>query len=119
MQLNEWALSKMEGVEITARDGLVLTAYLTSPDNDRAKSMVFVGTLLNNGFRGVRQFVASVGLSAFRLVSQACLVSGRSQASHAYIILESADADGKYPLVLLVHGGPWARDSWGFKYVSP
>mmetsp|Transcript_21660 Transcript_21660/g.32809 ORF Transcript_21660/g.32809 Transcript_21660/m.32809 type:complete len:671 (+) Transcript_21660:663-2675(+) len=28
--------------------------------------------------------------------------------------LTKAKTDGPTPLVLLVHGGPWARDSWGF-----
>eukprot|EP00808_Paulinella_micropora_P014182 g11628.t1 len=26
----------------------------------------------------------------------------------------AANSHGKFPLVLLVHGGPWARDLWGF-----
>jgi len=28
--------------------------------------------------------------------------------------LTKADTEKKTPLILLVHGGPWARDSWGF-----
>jgi len=55
--LESYALSPMRPVEIEARDGLKLTAYLTVP----------------------------VGAEPHKL-----------------------------PLVLHVHGGPWARDSWGF-----
>jgi dipeptidyl aminopeptidase/acylaminoacyl peptidase len=32
---------------------------------------------------------------------------------HGYLTLPLG-ATGKVPFVLLVHGGPWARDSWGF-----
>ncbi len=32
---------------------------------------------------------------------------------HGYLTLPLGDV-GKVPFVLLVHGGPWARDSWGF-----
>jgi len=54
-ELLEYKFAPMEDVEITARDGLKLVAYLTR-----------------------------------------------------------ADTEQKTPLILLVHGGPWARDSWGF-----
>ena len=49
-------LRPMEAVEITARDGLTLTGYLTLPANGASKA----------------------------------------------------------PMILFVHGGPWARDSWGY-----
>lgn len=54
--LTKYNLTKMEGVVITARDGLELPCYVTKPVN----------------------------------------------------------TSGPVPLVLLVHGGPWARDDWGF-----
>jgi dipeptidyl aminopeptidase/acylaminoacyl peptidase len=33
---------------------------------------------------------------------------------HAYLTLPVGIEPKRLPLVLLVHGGPWARDSWGF-----
>jgi len=58
------SFSPMHGVEIAARDGLVLPSYLTLPP------------------------------------------------------WSDSDGDGRpesaLPMVLLVHGGPWARDAWGF-----
>lgn len=33
---------------------------------------------------------------------------------HGYLTLPSENAGQNLPLVLNVHGGPWARDSWGF-----
>lgn len=54
--LSKYALAKMQPVEITATDGLILPSYLTEPLNRK----------------------------------------------------------GPVPLVVLVHGGPWARDHWGY-----
>ncbi len=34
---------------------------------------------------------------------------------HGYLSLPAGVAPQNLPLVLLVHGGPWARDSWGFR----
>jgi dipeptidyl aminopeptidase/acylaminoacyl peptidase len=33
---------------------------------------------------------------------------------HAYLTIPVGVAEGKLPLVLNVHGGPWARDKWGY-----
>ncbi len=33
---------------------------------------------------------------------------------HAYLTLPAEAANGPVPAVVLVHGGPWGRDSWGF-----
>ncbi|HSV73944.1 MAG TPA: S9 family peptidase [Chthonomonadales bacterium] len=33
---------------------------------------------------------------------------------HAYLTVPPWPSDGPAPLVLNVHGGPWARDSWGY-----
>ncbi|CAG9463374.1 unnamed protein product [Pedinophyceae sp. YPF-701] len=58
-ELDEFKLAPMECVEVPARDGLTLPAYLTRP-----------------------------------------------------VLADGAEAKN-VPLVLLVHGGPWARDGWG------
>lgn len=34
---------------------------------------------------------------------------------HAYLTVPKGIAAKKLPLVLLVHGGPWARDEWGYQ----
>src|SRR4051812_11837582 len=36
----------------------------------------------------------------------------------AYLTLPVGVAPKKLPLVLLVHGGPWGRDSWGFNSMA-
>jgi dipeptidyl aminopeptidase/acylaminoacyl peptidase len=63
-ELENKQLAKMKGVEITARDGLVLTAFLTLPPGSDADG--------------------------------------------------DSVPDSPRPLVLNVHGGPWARDGLGF-----
>jgi dipeptidyl aminopeptidase/acylaminoacyl peptidase len=60
-ELNDYQLTKMQPVEITARDGLTLPGYLTMPTN-----------------------------------------------------VDGARPSKPLPMVLLVHGGPWARDHWGY-----
>ena len=60
-KLDAYTLSRMTPVKITARDGLLIQGYLTTPTT-------------TNDARGAK----------------------------------------KAPLVLLVHGGPWVRDGWGF-----
>lgn len=35
-------------------------------------------------------------------------------ALHGYLTLPSGNAPKNLPLVMLVHGGPWVRDVWGF-----
>jgi dipeptidyl aminopeptidase/acylaminoacyl peptidase len=37
---------------------------------------------------------------------------------HAYLTLPVGVPAKKLPLVLLVHGGPWSRDTWGFKSLT-
>lgn len=34
---------------------------------------------------------------------------------HGYLTEPPGAGDGKLPAVLLVHGGPWARDTWGYQ----
>ncbi len=40
--------------------------------------------------------------------------SGDGLPLQSYLTVPSGAAAGKLPLVLNVHGGPWARDSWGY-----
>ncbi len=37
---------------------------------------------------------------------------------HGYLTLPREHVEGKMPLVLKVHGGPWARDEWGFNGIA-
>ncbi len=46
--------------------------------------------------------------------TEALLVPTRDGAELTAYLTRPRDATGPTPLVLLVHGGPWARDHWGF-----
>jgi len=84
-------LRSMKPVEIRARDGLPLVAYLTLPGGATARA----------GAAGSAGVSASSGAAAPGGVS-----GSASQAPDR--------PAGPVPLVLDVHGGPWARDSYGF-----
>jgi dipeptidyl aminopeptidase/acylaminoacyl peptidase len=78
-------LRPMKPVEIRARDGLALVAYLTLP----------AGPAGAHGSAGASASAATRGLAG-----------AASQAPDR--------PASPVPLVLDVHGGPWARDSYGF-----
>jgi len=77
--------------------------------------------------RGTRNFLMRDGREPqFLGESRLSLVAGPHAASrpvryaardglpiHGYLTLPPGAAAGKLPMVLLVHGGPWARDRWG------
>ncbi len=81
--LAKWPLQKMHPVVIRSRDGLDLVSYLTLPAGHDAKTAS--GT-----------------------------TSARASASPAPSPQSSGPKPASpVPLILDVHGGPWARDSWG------
>ncbi|HVA46459.1 MAG TPA: S9 family peptidase [Pirellulales bacterium] len=83
-------LAKMQPVLIKARDRLELVSYLTLPPWERDGDGLSVG----NALRGVPP-AEGIG-NALRGVPPA------------------ARPRRPLPMVLDVHGGPWARDEWGF-----
>jgi dipeptidyl aminopeptidase/acylaminoacyl peptidase len=82
-ELSKWPLQKMHPVVIRARDGLELVSYLTMPPSSEASG------------RG-----SGVG-------DQGSGVGSREQVAGSPI------PRSPVPLLIDVHGGPWARDSWG------
>jgi dipeptidyl aminopeptidase/acylaminoacyl peptidase len=68
--------------------------------------------------KGTFLFVHQPKLEGLQLASMApvTIQARDGLALHAYLTLptgKSAEAS-RHPLVLFVHGGPWARDSWGY-----
>ncbi len=85
-------LQPMQPVEIRTRDGLTLVGYLTLPANGAA---------------------GRVGAGAAQ--GAATAESGANASAAARGSASVADRPASpMPLVLDVHGGPWARDSYGF-----
>ncbi|HEU0082042.1 MAG TPA: S9 family peptidase [Bradyrhizobium sp.] len=75
--------------------------------------------LLERGRRSVRSlFKARKALDGLRLQKmQPVAIPARDGLSlNGYLTLPEADG-GKLPMVLLVHGGPYARDVWGFNSI--
>lgn len=93
-------LRAMKPVEIKARDGLTLVGYLTLPAD--------VGGGVGGAHGAAGSAAASAGGGP----------GGHGAAGGASASAASAGAPdrpaGPVPLVLDVHGGPWARDSYGF-----
>jgi dipeptidyl aminopeptidase/acylaminoacyl peptidase len=87
--LNKYKLAPMHSIVITARDGLKLPAYLTMP--------------------------LKTGVPA---VLPQCVIGDVPDLSPAAAKAIAASPlkcplNLKLPLILFVHGGPWARDTWG------
>lgn len=66
--------------------------------------------------RAERLFVTRPELSDYRLAEMRPLeIRARDGLTlPAYLMLPLGSEAKRLPLVLLVHGGPWARDDWGF-----
>jgi len=90
-------LQPMRPVEIRARDGLALVAYLTLPAGAAGSS----GAHGPAGARGPAGASGSAG-------------AGGSAGSAGAAGQAPDRPASPVPLVLDVHGGPWARDSYGF-----
>jgi dipeptidyl aminopeptidase/acylaminoacyl peptidase len=84
-------LRPMKPVEIKARDGLTLVGYLTLPDGAGAGARGGAGG--GGGHGGAGGAAASTSAASAGAPDRPA---------------------GPVPLVLDVHGGPWARDSYGF-----
>lgn len=96
-------LRPMKPVEIRARDGLALVAYLTLPAGASPGGASPGGASPTGAAPGGAQGAAGA--------------QGTAGAQGAAGAQGTAGAHGPgkpVPLVLDVHGGPWARDSYGF-----
>jgi dipeptidyl aminopeptidase/acylaminoacyl peptidase len=88
-ELNKFDMANMHTVVIPARDGLMLPAYLTLPRKPGVPT-VLPACVVGN--------VPDLRPSAKEAIDSSPL---------------KCPLDIKVPLVLYVHGGPWARDTWG------
>jgi len=100
-ELNNFKMAVQHPVIITARDGLRLPAYLTLPVKPSIPAVLpasvtgdlptaIIGS--NSDGSGSAHYATPAQIAAARAPSQLNL---------------------SLPMVLYVHGGPWARDSWG------
>lgn len=102
-KLNGLPLAKMFPVVIKARDGMELVSYLTVPPQfEKQVQMLLLGDKLGDGKVKATEKDGKVTLTA---VGETGVTLSRAV---------KADALPRLPLVLNVHGGPWARDSWGY-----
>jgi dipeptidyl aminopeptidase/acylaminoacyl peptidase len=109
------ALKKLHGGDI---------GFLSSTANGRR---LIVAYLVDNGpvsyysydratKRGTFLFVSRPALLKYQLASMQPVTYKASDglAIHGYLTLPVGVAPKNLPTVLFVHGGPWARDSWGY-----
>jgi hypothetical protein len=89
----------MHPMVVTARDGLVLPGYLTLPVLPKIPSQ------LPSAVAG-----DVPALQTFRALQRAQLQPSQQQQQQQS---GGGQVDWRLPMVLLVHGGPWRRTSWG------
>jgi dipeptidyl aminopeptidase/acylaminoacyl peptidase len=92
-------LRPMKPLELRARDGMTLVAYLTLPPGGAGARSSGTGA---TGHGAAGQGVAASG------------TTGQSATGHGGPEAALDRPASPVPLVLDVHGGPWARDSYGF-----
>jgi dipeptidyl aminopeptidase/acylaminoacyl peptidase len=122
-------LRPMKPVEIKTRDGLSLVGYLTLPAGPGEPAGAgahgaagTVGTSAAGGHGAARSdghgAAAAVGSSAAAVHGASALGStaagGSAAGGSAGVVVAPDRPASPVPLVLDVHGGPWARDSYGF-----
>jgi dipeptidyl aminopeptidase/acylaminoacyl peptidase len=92
----------------------------------RDDSQWIVAYVVDTGPVRYYHYDRQAGEAAFLFTNRTAL-EGKRLASMRPVVIESRDglnlvsyltvppgAEGPFPMVLLVHGGPWARDSWGY-----
>lgn len=99
-QLEGKSLSRMMPVLIKSRDGLELPSYLSVPP----RMQDVVSTLIAS---------PQVDLSGVKVDFKDATVTTRITGTETTAVTTKGFTL-PVPLVLVVHGGPWARDRWGF-----
>eukprot|EP00775_Hariotina_reticulata_P002700 gene2700-3000_t len=117
-ELNKYTLAPMRSVVITARDGLKLPAYLTLPVKPGIPHQLpesVTGKIPDlKSYTGVSTMIDSASGGGLNNLTAVSSTEDDDAASNN---VESKNDVTKLnlnlPMVLYVHGGPWARDSWG------
>ena len=99
-------------------------SILSRDANDKIWIVVFEGDRLPHKYflwdRDARQasllFSSQPKLDDYRLsANRSVRIRARDGMTiHAYLTTPADTGAGRLPMVLFVHGGPWARDYWGF-----
>jgi dipeptidyl aminopeptidase/acylaminoacyl peptidase len=100
-------LRPMKPLELRARDGMTLVAYLTLP---HAAAVPGAG----HGTASREPGAAGQGATGQRATNHAPGATGQGATGHGGPDAAPDRPASPVPLVVDVHGGPWARDSYGF-----
>jgi dipeptidyl aminopeptidase/acylaminoacyl peptidase len=102
---SNYTMALTHNVVITARDGLRLPAYLTLPPLPGVPQQLPPG-VSGVGSEAAAALSAPGGARAADKGGAAGASTRQQQAAQQQLAL-------RLPMVLLVHGGPWKRASWG------
>jgi hypothetical protein len=112
-ELNNYTLAPMRCVVITARDGLRLPAYLTLPVKPGIPE--HLPESVTGQVPDMKKFTGVGGLNY--LMTNISGTGADIPDSKSDMKNDVTKLSLNLPMVLYVHGGPWARDSWGTEAV--
>ncbi|MFC1821651.1 alpha/beta fold hydrolase [Thermodesulfobacteriota bacterium] len=119
--------SRMEEALSIFKHGHRMSLLLTSKDHQ--DNMFTVTTLTDKGARywsfdrekGVKVLIGEKKITEHaELLSSMKPISFKSRDGltiHGYLTIPKGTSGKNLPLVLLVHGGPWSRDRWGYNAI--
>ena len=114
--IQEWLEQRLDGLEVSiASVNLNEDKYLIRSHSDRDRGSYYFYDHVNKTLQhlvDVSPWIKSEHMSPMRPV---VYQSRDGIIIHGYLTLPLGVSTNSLPTVVLPHGGPWARDTWGFR----
>ena len=112
LQLQNLAAGQPASIAVTSIDDAESTYTVSVATSQGSKSYLITGSAAPQllGENSLSRLAANVALATSKPIS---FTARDGLQIHGYLTLPEGTAGKNLPMVLYVHGGPWARDRWG------